>query len=150
MTCECREASGLLPSSDFGATWRRVHRRFFLKQSMRLPGYGIEYEKIFRESKCESGLQKGPAFAGVARSSNRCGQELAAAGMCRLVEISGGDKATAQFGAKPCQHRPARGGAVGKYTEVVTSLGREAALVPMHTIISNRYARVLRSTVFRA
>jgi hypothetical protein len=55
----------------------------------------LEYEKFFCESKCESGLQKGPAPAKVARPSNRCGQELAAVGMCRLVEISGGSKAPA-------------------------------------------------------
>jgi hypothetical protein len=67
----------------------------FLKQSVRLPGYGIEHEKVFRENKCESGLQKGPALAGVAWSSSRHGQELAAVRMRRLAEISGGGKATA-------------------------------------------------------
>jgi hypothetical protein len=121
----------------------------FLKQFGCLAGYGIEHEKFIRESKCESGLQKGSALAGIARPSHRCGQELAATGMCRLVEISGGGKAPAHFWAKPGQHRPARGGAVGKHTKIGPRMGRETALVPMRAIISNRYARVLRSTAFR-
>ena len=103
----------------------------FLKQSVRLPGYGygIEHEKFFCESKCESGLQNGPAPAKAARPSNRCGQELAATGMRRLVEISGGDKAPARFRAKPSQHRhPARGSAAGKCAGVVPDMGREVAL----------------------
>jgi hypothetical protein len=58
-----------------------------LKQFVPLPGYGIEHEKVIRENKCESGLQKGPAPAGIARPASRCGQELAAARMHRLVEI---------------------------------------------------------------
>jgi hypothetical protein len=65
----------------------------FLKQSMRLPGYGIEHEKLIRENNSESGLQNGPALAGVARPSNRCGRELAAARMRRLDESSSGGKA---------------------------------------------------------
>jgi hypothetical protein len=69
--------------------------RTFLKQFVRRPGYGIEYETFFRASKCESGLQKVPAPANAARPFNRCGQELATVGMCRLVEISGGSKAPA-------------------------------------------------------
>jgi hypothetical protein len=121
----------------------------FLKQSGWLPGYGIEHENIFRKSECESGLQKGPAFAGVARPSGRHGPELAAARMRRLVEISGGGRTPALFRAKPGQHRLARGGAVGKHTQVGPRMGREVALDPMRAIISNRYARVLRSTAFR-
>ena len=46
----------------------------FLKQFMCLPGYGIEHEKFLRENKCESGLQKGPALAGVARSAAAAGR----------------------------------------------------------------------------
>ena len=100
----------------------------FLKQFVRLPGYGIEYEKLIRENKCEFSLQKGPALAGVARASNRCGQELAAVRMRRLDEISGGGKAPAQFRTKPCQHRPACGDAVGKHAQVGPRMGREEFL----------------------
>jgi hypothetical protein len=121
----------------------------FLKQFVCLPGYVIEHEKFLCESNFESGLQKGPAFAGIAQSSSRHRQKLAATGMRRLVELSGGGKSPARFRAKPGQHSTARGGAVGKHPQVVTSMGREVALVPMRTIISNRYARVLRSTMFR-
>jgi hypothetical protein len=120
-----------------------------LKQSRQLAGYGIEHEKFIRENKSESGLQKGPALAGVARPASRRGPELAANRMRRLVKISDGGKATNQFQAWPGRHRPARGGAVGKHTQVVTGMGRKAVLVPMRAIISNRYARVLRSTAFR-
>jgi hypothetical protein len=122
----------------------------FLKQFIRLPGYGIEHEKFIRENKSESGLQKGPAAAGIAQSSGCHRQKLAATGMRRLDEDSGGGRTPAQFRAKPGQHCPARGGAVGEQTQIGPRLGREVALVPMRTIISNRYARVLRSTVFRA
>jgi hypothetical protein len=95
----------------------------FLKQSVRRPGYGIEHEKFFCESKCESGLQNGPAPAKAARPSNRWGQELAAPGMRRLVDISGGDKAPARFRAKPSQHRhPARGSAAGKCAGAVPGI----------------------------
>jgi hypothetical protein len=121
----------------------------FLKQSGCLPGYGIEHEKFIRENKSESGLQKGPALAGIARSSGRHRQKLVATGMHRLDEVSGGGRTPAQFRAKLGQHRLARGGAVGKHTQVGPRMGREVALVPMRTIISNRYARVLRSTMFR-
>jgi hypothetical protein len=121
----------------------------FLKQFMRLPGYGIEYDKFIRENKSESGLQKGPALAGVAWPANRCGQKLAATGMRRLDEISDGGKAPARFRVRPQHRHPARGGAVGKHTQIGPRMGREVALVPMRTIISNRYARVLRSTAFR-
>ena len=122
----------------------------FLKQSGCLPGYGIEHEKVIRENKSESGLQKGPALVGIAQSFSRYRQKLAATGMRRLVEVSGGNKTPAQFQASLCRHRPpARGGAAGKYARVVTGMGREVALVPMRAIISNRYARVLRSTAFR-
>jgi hypothetical protein len=121
----------------------------FLKQSMYLPGNVIEHEKFLCESKCESGLQKGPAPAGIARPASRCGQRLAATGMRRLDEISGGGRTPARLRTKPGQHRLARGGAVGKHTQVVTGMGREVALVPMRTINSNRYARVLRSTACR-
>jgi len=93
-----------------------------------LPGYGIEHEKIFRKSECESGLQKGPALAGVARSANRCGRELAATGMRRLVEVSGGGRTPAPYRAKPGQHRPARGSAVGKHTQIGPRMGREEFL----------------------
>jgi hypothetical protein len=120
-----------------------------LKQFVPLPGYGIEHEKVFRESKSESGLQTGPAPAGIAGPASRCGQELAATGMRRLVEISGGGKAPVRFRDKCCKNRPARGGAVGEHTKIGPRMGREVALVPMHTINSNRYARVLRSTAFR-
>jgi len=121
----------------------------FLKQSGCLPGYGTEHEKIYRENKSESGLQKGPALVGIAQSFSRYRQKLAATGMRRLVEVSGGGKARVRFRGRPGQHRPARGSAVGKHTQVVTGMGREVALVPMRAIISNRYARVLRSTAFR-
>jgi hypothetical protein len=122
--------------------------RTFLKQSGRLPGYEIEHEKFIRENKSESGLQNGPALAGIAQSSSRDRQELAATGMRRLVEISSGGQAPAKFRAKPGQHRPQCGGAVGKYPQVVPRMGREEFLAFMRATISNRYARVLRSTVF--
>jgi hypothetical protein len=125
------------------------HGGIFLKQSGCLPGYGIEHEKFIRENKSESGIQKGPALAGIAQSSGRDRQELAATGMRRLDEISGGGRTPALFRAKPGQHRPARGGAVGKHTQIGPRMGREVALVPMRAIISNHYARVLRSTAFR-
>jgi hypothetical protein len=121
----------------------------FLKQSMYLPGNVIEHEKFLCESKCESGLQKGPAPAGIARPASRCGQRLAATGMRRLDEISGGGRTPARLRTKPGQHRTARGSAVRKHTQVGPRMGREVALVPMRIIISNRYARVLRSTMFR-
>ena len=85
----------------------------FLKQSECLPGYGVEHEKFIRENESESGFQKGPALAGVARSFSRYRQELAATRMRRLVEISSGGKAPVQFRAKNRQHRHACGGAVG-------------------------------------
>jgi hypothetical protein len=122
----------------------------FLKQSGRLPGYGIEHEKFFRKSKSESSLQKGPALASVARPSNQHRQELAATRMRRLDEISGGGKAPNQFRAVSGQRRhPARSGTVGKHSKIGPRMGREVALVPMRAIISNRYARVLHSTAFR-
>jgi hypothetical protein len=120
-----------------------------LKQSGYLPGYEIEHEKFIRENKCESGLQKGPALAGVAQSSGRYRQKLAATGLRRLVEVSGGSRTPALYRAKPGQHRLARGGAVGKHTKIGLRMDWKVALVPMRTIISNRYARVLRSTAFR-
>jgi hypothetical protein len=122
----------------------------FLKQSGRLPGYEIEHEKFMRENECESGLQTGPAVAGFTGPANRCGQELATAWMRRLVEVSDAGKAPVQFRARPGQPRPARGGAAGKHTQIVTGMVQEAALVSMRAIISNRYARVLRSTMFQA
>ena len=100
----------------------------FLKQSGCLPGYGIEHEKFIRENKSESGLQKGPALAGIAQSSGRDWQKLAATGMRRLDEVSGGGRTPAQFRAKPGQHRSARGGAVGKHTQDGSRMGREEFL----------------------
>jgi hypothetical protein len=69
----------------------------FLKQSGHLPGYEIEHDKFIRENKSESGLQNGPALAGITRPAHWCGPELVAVGMRRLDEISGGGKATTQF-----------------------------------------------------
>jgi hypothetical protein len=119
-----------------------------LKQSVRLPGYGIEYEKFYRENKSESGLQKGPAFAGVARSSNRCGQELAAARMRQLVEISSCDKAPVRFRAKPGRHRPVAGGsAVGKHTQVGPRMGREEFLA---SHAQHHFKRLCKSFAFNS
>jgi len=95
--------TGATGHDDWPAGRRRsqeVYSGTFLKQSVRLPGYGIEHEKFIRERKSESGLKKGTAAAGIARPSNRHGQELVAAWMRRLVKISAGSKVTARFRAR--------------------------------------------------
>jgi hypothetical protein len=74
----------------------------------------LEYEKFFCESKCESGLQNGPAPAKAARPSNLCGREGTAARMCQRVEKPGGDKTPVRLRAEPGQRRlAANGGSTG-------------------------------------
>jgi hypothetical protein len=81
----------------------------------------LEYEKFFCESKCESGLQNGPAPAKVARRSNFCGREGTAAGMRQRVEKPGGGKTPSRLRAVPGQRRlAARGGSAGVVRGIVS------------------------------